>query len=81
MLNKDELKNYRLLRGVTQEEVARNSDISKSTVMKMESGATDIDKEKHTQYCNGVNKAYREKKNRKLTQAIKTTKKKKENDD
>lgn len=58
MLNKQELMNYRLLRGVSQREVAKFGGISNGLVSGIESGNRNITEENHKAYVNGVNLAY-----------------------
>ena len=58
MLNKQELMNYRLLRGVSQREVAKFGDISNGLVSGIESGNRNITEDNHRAYVKGVNLAY-----------------------
>lgn len=58
MLNRDELVNYRILRGVTQSDVVANCELSKGMVSLLESGDRAITQYNYKQYVNGVNKAY-----------------------
>ena len=58
MLNRHELMNYRLLRGVSQREVAKFGDISNGLVSGIESGNRNITEENHKAYVKGVNLAY-----------------------
>lgn len=64
MLNRQELINYRLLRGVSQNEVAKNCNISQPMIVMLEKGEKNITAYNHREYCNGVNKAYQLKKER-----------------
>ena len=58
MLNRHELLNYRLLRGVSQREVAKFGDISNGLVSGIESGNRNITEENHKAYVKGVNLAF-----------------------
>ena len=58
MLNRYELLNYRLLRGVSQREVAKFGDISNGLVSGIESGNRNITEDNHRAYVKGVNLAY-----------------------
>jgi len=58
MLNRQELMNYRLLRGVSQREVAKFGDISNGLVSGIESGNRNITEDNHRAYVKGVNLAY-----------------------
>ena len=58
MLNRHELMNYRLLRGVSQREVAKFGDISNGLVSGIESGNRNITEENHKAYVKGVNLAF-----------------------
>ena len=58
MLNRHELLNYRLLRGVSQREVAKFGDISNGLVSGIESGNRNITEDNHRAYVKGVNLAY-----------------------
>lgn len=58
MLNRHELMNYRLLRGVSQREVAKFGDISNGLVSGIESGNRNITEDNHRAYVKGVNLAY-----------------------
>lgn len=71
MLNIQELIRYRLLRGVSQNEVAKNSEISQSLVFQLERGEKNITEYNHREYCKGVNKAYQLKKERMKNQPVK----------
>ena len=62
MLNRQELINYRLLRGVSQNEVAKYSDISQTLVVLLEQGEKSVTEYNHREYCKGVNAAYQAKK-------------------
>ena len=58
MLNRHELMNDRLLRGVSKREVAKFGDISNGLVSGIESGNRNITEENHRAYVKGVNLAY-----------------------
>lgn len=62
MLNRQELKNYRLLRGLSTRDVAFYCLLSQPTIVRMESGDRRITQYNHDEYVNGVNSAYRAKK-------------------
>ena len=64
MLNLKEMINYRLLRGVSQNEVAKNCELSQPMIVMLEKGERDITAYNHREYCKGVNKAYQLKKER-----------------
>ena len=74
MLNRQELLNYRLLRGVSQKDVADNCDISKSLVCFLENGDKNITPYNHKEYCKGVNKAYQLKKEKMKYEPVKVVK-------
>lgn len=61
-LNKEELIEYRLLRGVSKKAVARNCDISYTYVRFIESGRKKLTQNAYKEYVKGVNKAYKIKK-------------------
>lgn len=64
MLNRQELINYRLLRGVSQYDVAEYGGISQTLVSMMENGERPITEENHKKYCDGLNAAYNAKQNK-----------------
>ena len=63
MLNRHQLKEYRLLRGVSVRDVANYSDISPSLVTQVEKGDKIITEYNHKQIVDGINAAYSAKKN------------------
>ena len=62
MLNRQELVNYRKLRGVTQMAVAENCNVPLESIKKMEEGVMSVNPLRHDEYLKGVNKAYQLKK-------------------
>ena len=63
MLNRHQLKDYRLLRGITVREVANYSDISFSLVTQVENGDKEVTPYNHREIIRGINAAYVAKKN------------------
>ena len=66
MLNKQELKNYRLLRGLSQQNVADYCDITKPLISMIENGEKNITEYNYREFVKGINAAYQAKKNGKL---------------
>ncbi|MCD8297674.1 MAG: helix-turn-helix domain-containing protein [Prevotella sp.] len=62
MLNIQQLKNYRQLRGLTQQDVSDYCDIGFSTLRKLESGHLSLNKRYHDKIVMGINQAYAAKK-------------------
>ena len=63
MLNRQELKNYRILRGLSTRDVAACCDISQPMIVQIDNGTKDLTEYNHRQYVNGINAAYAAKKN------------------
>lgn len=61
MLNRQELKKYRLLRGLSTRDVAFYCNLSQPMVVMLESGKRKVNKYNHEEYVSGVNLAYRAK--------------------
>ena len=62
MLNRQELKNYRLLRRLSTRDVAFYCNLSQPMIVMLESGKRKVNKYNHDEYVSGVNSAYRAKK-------------------
>ena len=61
MLNRQELKKYRLLRGLSTRDVAFYCNLSQPMVVMLESGKRKVNKYNHDEYVSGINSAYRAK--------------------
>lgn len=61
MLNRQELKKYRLLRGLSTRDVAFYCNLSQPMIVMLESGQRKVNKYNHDEYVAGVNAAYRAK--------------------
>ncbi len=59
MLNRQELKNYRLLRKLSTRDVAFYCNLSQPMVVMLENGKRKVNKYNHDEYIAGVNAAYR----------------------
>lgn len=80
MLNKQELKNYRDLRGLTQRQVAEYCNLTQAMIAMIEEGKRNITEDNYREYVKGINSAYKAKKNgtidkpKPLKNAVKTVK-------
>lgn len=63
MLNRQQLKEYRELRGLTTRDVAAYCDISQPLIVQIENGTKQITEYNHKQIVNGIKAAYTAKKN------------------
>ena len=85
MLNRQELINYRQLRGVTPKEVAQFCNITETFIKMIESGDRGYSDESYREFVKGINLAYQAKKRGELNKVkavriTKTTPKKKANE-
>lgn len=58
MLNKEDLKQFRLLRGLSYREVSNYCGVSHTIISEIEKGNRGITKETHDEIVNGINSAY-----------------------
>ena len=58
MLNRQELKDYRILRGVSIHQVANYCDLDVSLISRVESGERNITRENYKEIVRGINRAY-----------------------
>lgn len=58
MLNKDDLRQFRLLRGLSYREVSNYCDVTHTMVSDVEKGVRGLTKETHDQIVKGINLAY-----------------------
>lgn len=63
MLNKQQLKDYRKLRGLSTRDVAMYCEISQPLIVQIENGERQLTEYNHKQIINGINAAYEAKKN------------------
>ena len=63
MLNRQQLQNYRQLRGLSTRDVAAYCDLSQPMIVQIDNGTKDITAYNHKQYVDGINSAYSAKKN------------------
>lgn len=61
MLNRQELKDYRILRELSTRDVAFYCNLSQPMIVMLESGKRKVNKYNHDEYVAGVNAAYRAK--------------------
>ena len=78
MLNRQQLKDYRLLRGLTQRDVEQYCGISQTLIRMIETGDRNITQENHDEIIKGINEAYKAKKLGKIPPKKITSRKKKE---
>lgn len=57
MLNRKQLRDYRLLRGVSTRDVAKYSNISQPLVVQIENGDKAVTKYNHAEFVKGINEA------------------------
>lgn len=58
MLNKDDLRQFRLLRGLSYREVSNYCDVTHTMISEVEKGSRGLTKETHDQIVKGINIAY-----------------------
>lgn len=58
MLNKDDLRQFRLLRGLSYREVSNYCDVTHTMISEVEKGSRGLTKETHDQIVKGINLAY-----------------------
>lgn len=58
MLNKDDLRQFRLLRGLSYREVSNYCDVTHTMISEVEKGSRGLTKETHDQIVRGINLAY-----------------------
>lgn len=58
MLNKDDLRQFRLLRGLSYREVSNYCDVTHTMISDVEKGVRGLTKETHDQIVKGINLAY-----------------------
>lgn len=63
MLNRQQLKKYRELRGLSTRDVAAYCNLSQPMIVQVENGTKDITQNNHNEIVKGINKAYEAKKN------------------
>lgn len=63
MLNRQQLQNYRQLRGLSTRDVAAYCDLSQPMIVQIDNGTKDLTENNHREYVNGINSAYAAKKN------------------
>ena len=81
MLNRQQLKEFRQLRGLTTRDVAAYCDISQPLIVQIENGTRQVTKYNHRQITNGIKAAYTAKKNGTYVKPPRINKSKKENKD
>lgn len=62
MLNRQQLKEYREMRGLSTRDVAAYCAISQPLIVQIENGDREITEYNHTEITNGINAAYAAKK-------------------
>lgn len=58
MLNKDDIKQYRMLRGLSYREVSNYCNITHTFISQIEKGERNLNKEMHDEIVKGINLAY-----------------------
>lgn len=58
MLNKDDIKQYRMLRGLSYREVSNYCNVSHTLISQIEKGERGLTLETHNEIVNGINLAY-----------------------
>ena len=58
MLNKDDIRQYRMLRGLSYREVSNYCNVTHTLISQIEKGERSITKESHNEIVNGINLAY-----------------------
>ncbi len=59
MLNRNQLKNYRILRGLSTRDVAACCDISQPMIVQAENGTKRLTEHTHDEIVKGINTAYK----------------------
>lgn len=82
MLNRKQLKDYRILRGLSTREVAKYCEISQPMIVQIDNGTKRLTQHGHDEYVKGINDAYKAKQAATKNEAKKVSKRKKsdEND-
>lgn len=62
MLNRQQIKEYRQLRGLTTRDVAAYCEISQPLIVQVENGTKDVTKYNHDEILKGINAAFAAKK-------------------
>lgn len=63
MLNRQQIKEYRLLRGLSTRDVAKYCEISQPLIVQIENGERQLTEYNHKQIIDGINSAYAAKRN------------------
>lgn len=63
MLNRQQIKDYRILRGLSTRDVARFCEISQPLIVQIEKGERNLTEYNYREIINGINEAYLAKKN------------------
>lgn len=71
MLNRQQLRDYRLLRGVSTHAVATFSDMKQPNIVQIEKGQKGLTRRSHDEIVKGINAAYQAKKRGELTPGYK----------
>lgn len=58
MLNKDDIKQYRMLRGLSYREISNYCNVSHTLISQIEKGERGLILETHNEIVNGINLAY-----------------------
>lgn len=58
MLNRQQIKEYRQLRGLTTRDVAAYCEISQPLIVQVENGTKDVTKYNHDEILKGINAAF-----------------------
>lgn len=58
MLNKDDIKQYRMLRGLSYREVSNYCNVTHALISQIEKGERGLTLETHNEIINGINAAY-----------------------
>lgn len=58
MLNKDDIKQYRMLRGLSYREVSNYCNVTHTLISQIEKGERGLTLETHNEIINGINAAY-----------------------
>lgn len=62
MLNRQQLQDYRQLRGLSTRDVAAYCNLSQPMIVQIDNGTKDLTENNHREYVNGINAAYAAKK-------------------
>lgn len=58
MLNKDDIRQYRMLRNLSYREISNYCNVSHTLISQIEKGERSLTKEAHDEIVNGINLAY-----------------------